>query len=45
VEQLSIDDESTWFEQTKTEEGILLKIQRRDHNRLKFLGEFKNESR
>ena len=28
VEQLSIDDENTWFEQIQTEEGILLKIQR-----------------
>ena len=28
VEQFSIDDESTWFEQIQTEDGILLKIQR-----------------
>jgi hypothetical protein len=29
VEQLSIDDENTWFEQIQTEDGILLKIQRK----------------
>ena len=28
VQQLSIDDENTWFEQIQTEDGILLKIQR-----------------
>jgi hypothetical protein len=28
VEQLSIDDENTWFEQIQTDDGILLKIQR-----------------
>ena len=28
VQQLSIDDENTWFEQIQTEDGILLKIKR-----------------
>lgn len=28
VEQLSIDDENTWFEQIQTDEGILLRIQK-----------------
>jgi len=36
VAQLSIDDENTWFEQIHTEDGILLKMKKKD---------FQNESR
>jgi hypothetical protein len=28
IQELAIDDENTWFEQLRTEDGILLKIQR-----------------
>jgi hypothetical protein len=33
VKELSIDEENTWFEQVPTEEGILLKIQKRNGSR------------
>ena len=35
VQQLSIEEENTWFEQLPTDEGILLKIQRRNGSRSK----------
>jgi hypothetical protein len=34
VKQLSIDGKNTWVEQVPTEEGILLKIQRRNESRV-----------
>jgi hypothetical protein len=33
VQELSIDEENTWFEQIPTKDGILLKIQKRSGSR------------